>query len=91
MSAAFSNAGMWEKMQDIQKQEATFRVKKREMETKIKDLSNQVPYIYNREASLHRELQMNLFYSWHLCKLDAISVHTNRKRLRRNCDHIEVI
>ncbi|KAF0303712.1 Rootletin [Amphibalanus amphitrite] len=42
MSAAFSNAGVWEKMQDIQKQEATFRVKKREMETKIKDLSNQL-------------------------------------------------
>ena len=42
MSAAFNNASMWEKMQDIQKQETTFRVKKREMETKIKDLSNQV-------------------------------------------------
>ena len=42
MSAAFNNASMWEKMQDIQKQETTFRVKKREMETKIKDLSNKV-------------------------------------------------
>ncbi|XP_037084943.1 rootletin-like [Pollicipes pollicipes] len=42
ISAAFSNASMWEKLQDVQKQETTFRVKKRELETKIKDLSNQV-------------------------------------------------